>query len=186
MREVLLGFDTRVAFDSTPSDWTPARREQYLLRTDVLRPLSVDEAVWQRRDSTLVVGQGLRIETPKWTDLDAALAAASAEETVIAITVWQGLGEPEMLPRDETRPSTIDAGWERLGWDVIEGYFPSAITNCGYPEDERRAWRAEWVPRLNDHHLFDELPPAYAFRDVRRRGVPEHPGFVVMGLYRVG
>ncbi len=185
MRELLLGFDARAGLDASPSDWSPERREQYLLRRDVRRPLSVDEAVWTRRDSALGEGLDVHIETPKWTDLSTALAATPADETLVAITVWQGLSEPAMSPRGEVRPSALDAGWERLGWDVVDGLFPSALTNCGYREDDRRAWRAEWEGLLNEHHLFRELPAAFGFRDARARDVPALATLVVMGLYRV-
>jgi hypothetical protein len=185
MREILLGFDARAAIEGSPTDWSPDRREQYLLRRDVRRPLSVDEAVWTRRDSALGAGPEVSIATPKWTELSAALAEAPAEETIVAITVWQGLSEPAMAPRGAVRPSAIDAAWERLGWDVVDGLFPSALTNCAYREDDRRAWRAEWEGMLNEHHLFRELPAAFGFRDARARDVRALATLVVMGLYRV-
>jgi hypothetical protein len=185
MRELLLGFDARVAIESSPSDWPADRREQFLLRRDVGRPLSVDEAVWTRRDAPIVDEHAVTIATPKWTDLSIARAETSGEETLVAITVWQGLRERAMAPRGEVRPATLDAAWERLGWDVVAGYFPSAITNCGYREEDRRAWRAEWEDALNEHHLFDELPAVFAFRDARTRDVRDHEGLVVMGLYRI-
>ena len=67
----------------------------------------------------------MRIETPKWTDLAAALAAASSDETVVAITVWQGFGEPEMPPTGEVHLAAVDDAWERSGWEVINDFFPS-------------------------------------------------------------
>jgi len=43
--KVLLGFDAREAI-SPVRDWDAARRELYLLRPEVTRPLSVDALVW--------------------------------------------------------------------------------------------------------------------------------------------
>ncbi len=60
-RDVVLGYDVRVAIDGDDPLWTPARRAQYLLTTDIRRPLSVDEVVWLRPDSRVRWGQGVTI-----------------------------------------------------------------------------------------------------------------------------
>ena len=44
--EQLLGFDARRPVATVDGLWTAARREQFLLRGDVSRPLSVDTLVW--------------------------------------------------------------------------------------------------------------------------------------------
>lgn len=182
MREVVVGYDVRVAPEPDDAHWTDERRAEYLLEPAVRRPLSVDEAVWLRPESSLVVGRGLTVETPKYRALEAACAAAKPGEAVVAITAWRGLGEREVGEPGE--PSDVDAAWERLGWDVCDGFFPSALSNCGYSSTQREDL-AHFTPALNEHGLFRELPPAFAFRDLANRRVPEHAPFSVLGLYRV-
>jgi hypothetical protein len=79
----------------------------------------------------------------------------------------------------------VDPSWERLGWDVVSGVFPSAASNCGYPADEVLDWRARFGGVFNRWHLFDDLPTAFAFRDAADRRVAEHAPFAVLGLYRI-
>jgi hypothetical protein len=185
--EVVIGFDTRVAPERVGAGWDEARRAQFLLRDDVV-PLSVDEAVWPRSAPSLLSADdegdevALDVLTPRYASMEDALAHADEGEVVIAITAWRGPGEPE-LPAGPAWPMKADPDWQHLGWDVVSGVFPSALTNCGYPDDDRL--RATWAPELNTHHLFDELPTAFAFRDNSNRRVREHAPFSVLGLYRV-
>lgn len=180
--EVVIGFDTRIDTAAARARWDPDRREQFLLRLDA-DPLSVDEAVWPR-DLSPLGDEEFEVVTPRYASLEDAIANAGPGEVVIGITAWRGRGEPE-LPAGPAWPMKPDPDWERLGWDVVSGVFPSAVSNCGYDEDQRDAWRSRWAPELNACHLFDELPIAFAFRDASQRRVPEHAPFSVMGLYRV-
>src|SRR5688500_12418560 len=110
MREVVVGYDVRLAPEAAAPAWLESRRHEYLLNLDAKRPLSVDEAVWPRKDTTLVEGKGLTVETPKFSSVSDALAAASPDEVVIAITQWQGMAEPGIgEPAD---PATVDPAWE--------------------------------------------------------------------------
>ncbi len=186
MRQRLVGFDTRVAIEQAAVDWQDAeRRRRYLLR-DVRRPLSIDEAVWLRRDTSCVPGLGIRIETPRSWRLADALAEATDQETVVAFSVLVGPREPEFMPwLTPPELSSIDARWEFLGWDIAENAFPSALTNCGYEPDEREALSARFGAALNDHHLFGELAPALACRRAQEARILEHGPWAVLGLYRV-
>jgi hypothetical protein len=181
--EVVVGFDVRVRSDRPPRWWDEERRDSYLLRPEVEVPLSVDEAVWPRPDSPLAEGR-LEVLTPRYASLEDALAAADPDAEVVAITQWRGPGEPE-LPAGPTWPMKVDDAWLRLGWDVVDGVFPSGISNCQFHPGDVLDWRDRWADRFNDHHLFDDLPTAFAYRDVAGRRVPEHAPFAVMGLYRV-
>jgi hypothetical protein len=181
MREVVVGYDVRTSMSAPDPLWTDDRRREYLLK-DVARPLSVDEATWTRPGTTMKWGEGITVETPKYAKLADALAAAGPDDTVIAITQWQGLAEPQVGPL--ATPSGTDRKWEILGWDICDRFFPSGLSNCGYGPD-RDAWAAQWSEHLNRHHLFDHLPVAFAFRDRTNRRIPEHAPFLVLGLYRV-
>jgi hypothetical protein len=181
--EVIVGFDVRVRFDRPAEHWDEERRDSYLLRPEVPVPLSVDEAVWPRPGSSLAEGR-FEVLTPRYSSLEDALAAATSDEVVVAISQWRGPGEPE-LPAGPTWPMKVDPAWERLGWDVVDGVFPSGISNCQFRPEEVLQWRDGWAERFNGHHLFDELPVAFAWRDQCAKRVPEHAPFSVMGLYLV-
>jgi hypothetical protein len=184
MHEVVLGYDIRTAIEADDPLWTPERRRQYLLRTDIRRPLSVDEVVWLRPDSSVRWGVGVTIETPKYASLAGARAAIRPAEVVIAITQWQGMGEPPVWVDAPADPTEIDPAWTRLGWDVCDGFFPSGLSNCGLGDEEREQL-SEHARHLNEHGLFVDLPAAFAFRDFTNRRVSEHAPFVVLGLYTV-
>ncbi|MCA9492630.1 MAG: hypothetical protein KC621_22005 [Myxococcales bacterium] len=179
--EVTIGFDSRVPYAEVPLRWDRERRDSFLLRPEAL-PLSVDEAVWPRRQSRLGE-EGGEVLTPAYSSLEDALQRTPPDEVVVAITQWRGPGEPE-LAAGPTWPMVPDTGWRRLGWDVVDNVFPSGLSNCMYAAEVVLDWR-EWAARLNEHHLFDELPDAFAFRDATNRRVPEHAPFAVMGLYEV-
>jgi hypothetical protein len=181
--EVIVGFDVRQRYDRPATHWDEERRDSYLLRPDVEVPLSVDEAVWPRAGSALAEGR-FEVLTPRFSSAEDAAAAAGPDEVVVAISQWRGPGEPE-LPAGPTWPMKVDPAWERLGWDVVDGVFPSGISNCGFRPEEVLDWRDRWSERFNRHHLFDELPTAFAWRDLVNRRVPEHAPFAVMGLYVV-
>lgn len=182
--EVVLGYDVRVAPEQAARAWDEARRAQFLLRVDAPCPLSVDEAVWPRPGAPPPGDGLLEVLTPRFATLEDARAAAESDDVVIAITAWRGPGEPE-LPAGPAEPVHPDPAWERLGWDVADGVFPSALSNCGYGA-EAETWRARWADRLDAHHLLSTLPDAFAFRDASQRRVPEHAPMSVLGLYRVG
>ncbi|MEQ1505407.1 MAG: hypothetical protein ABMB14_24460 [Myxococcota bacterium] len=184
--EVVIGFDARVPTGRLADGWDDDRRAQFLLG-DAPAPLSVDEAVWPRTMTTVseesLTDGSFEVLTPRFASLEDALAHADPGEVVIGITAWRGPGEPE-LPAGPAWPMKPDPDWTRLGWDVVSGVFPSALSNCGYG-DERDDWRDRWGPELNQNHLFESLPIAFAFRDASNRRVPEHAPLSVLGLYRV-
>ncbi len=181
--EIVVGFDTRVPFHEIAPAWDEERRHTFLLRFDVAYPVSVDEAVWPRRGSGLTP-ESFEVKTPRFATLEAALADAAPDEVVVALTVWHGPGEPDPGPTIAGGPP--DPRWRRLGWDVVDGVFPSGISNCGYPAEEILDWRDGWASRFNEVHLFDDLPTAFAYRDRTNQRVTEHAPFSVCGLYVPG
>jgi hypothetical protein len=179
--EVMMGFDVRIDPQELAALWDEERREQFLLRASAL-PLSVDEAVWPRPGLSLSA-ENFEVLTPRFASLEDAWVEAQPGEVVIGISAWRGPGEPE-LHAGPTWPMRPNPDWNRLGWDVVAGVFPSGLTNCGYGPDLDE-WRERFGPLLNAHHLFDELPHAFAFRDSCNRRVREHAPFSVLGVYRV-
>jgi hypothetical protein len=206
--EVLLGFDVREMFLSSTQTWDLARRDAYLLRGDVRKPLSVDSMVWPS-----VFGDGLsdrereRIQLdamhlPKWrgphqglwddlTRMQASLGPlASLEHCTVAIS-WVStdgfLAPPgDAGPyRERIKPPTSSAEWRVLGFDVADAGFTSGLANCGYRPAEVAAIRDSWASDLNDHHLFTNVDRAFAFKALTDRRVPEHAPFFVYKLSEV-
>lgn len=199
--EWLLGFDAREPWPDVGREWDASRRERYLLREDVSRPLSVDTSVWP---SVFAERSGLHTASPPdwrgpnaplWDDLSRMRGGLSTlgagrevPHTLIAVSCfWNGqpakgswLGAPYCEP---TVPAARDEGWRFLGFDVADGGFISGLTNCGYTDDEIAALRQRWAGHLNEHHLFDDEEQALAFRELSDRRVPEHAPFFVFGLF---
>ena len=212
-REVLLGFDLRDLSDDSAQLWDVPRRETFLLRGDVARPLSVDTLVWP---SLFDSGQGIGFSDaerrrlhlagfplPAWTGPNAGLwerlpdmqrylaqqASPPGPYVFVAVT-WLAdtdidvAGSCGPYPAD-TVPSALDPAWRMLGYDVADGSQISGLSNCGYGPDEVEALRERWAPHLNDYHLFDDPGQALAFSHLTGARVAEHAPFQVYGLYRI-
>ena len=188
-RVLYVGADVREHPARNNDDWTSDRREKYLLRPDVARPLSVDPNVWSQARAPGAEGR----ETPllPWISVEAVLQRARSWEApgdriVIALGVVaedsqeeadiaDGMGAKAEL---EVRPS-----WDFLGFDVADGTI-SGLCNCGYDdEDDVADLRRSWGPRLNEHGLFSDRADALAFRRLVDERVPEHAPFRVYGIW---
>lgn len=198
----LLGFDLRLDPAAASGSWNDDRRRRFLLRADVVEPLSVDPMVWPsrfwqphvppgmgipRHVGTVAVPDGTPGYTPLglWSDLVSLRAfAAGADvelvpERLVAIVTWLGDRAPhQRRGSDRVEPE----GWARLGFDVADQSLVSGLVNCGYDPTERDGLVAGWSGRLNGHGLLDALDAAIAFRDLADARVPEHAPFVVFEL----
>ena len=86
---------------------------------------------------------------------------------------------------EEAEPAEPEKSWTLLGYDVADGSLYSGLSNCGYaPEDSDRL-REKWAPTLNEHHLFRDQDPAFAFAEVMNARDPCHAPFYVYSLYRL-
>lgn len=186
VQEALLGFDARSLSPEASAPWTPARRAQFLLRVDVARPLALDPAVWP----SVAEGEGWRGPNHALWDDVSRLQRALEPGTFWTIAVsWvsdDGFSATPSGPyREPTMPPVIDARWKRLGFDVADAGFTSALSNCSAPEDERESLRASWASALNEHHLFTDVEKAFAFRRFSDDRVPEHAPFFVYALWHI-
>ena len=200
-RELVLGYDARQKDFNAERLWPLSRREQYLLRLDVQRPLSTDTAVWpaslcqpiHNHSPTGWIGP----LAPLWERLDSlkyAWAQRPGSGTACFISITLVGVDPSDVAisrfqerRGEPIPGMISPLWEFLGYDVSDEGFLSGLMNCSYPEDlgQLDSYRARWGKHLNSRHLFDHVSTALLFKEEVDRRVPEHAPFFVFGLWLI-
>ncbi len=204
-RERLAGFDARELWLDPSVLWTSARKDSFLYRLDVNRPMSVDPRVWPS-----VFDADGRIYPPErfgyqslWADLEALRRALSVRLKVhpnqafraIAVTLLLGdycatdkIDWDSRIPTPFPDLPTENSAWPLLGYDVGDQWMLSALSNCGFiPEyDDVAALRGRWGPVLNEHHLFDDLGQAIEFKqmsDIRLQ--EDHAPCFIFGIRSV-
>lgn len=217
MKNFLLGFDAREMWCDFQSSWSDERRDAYLLRKDILKPLSTDIMVWPSVFDTQkeVELSGLKLEVltwkglilpswigpnrPLWENL-AHLRKHLAEHWIdrtkpywiIAIDRLseaaidnESIGSWPYL--NSTLPSSIDANWRLLGYDVSDSFFLSGLSNCGFGLETQNVQflRNQWGPFLNRYHLFDDFGQAILFKEFSNQRVREHAPFFVYGIWLI-
>ena len=194
--ERIIGFDIREMWLDPEGFWPAARREMFLLRTTVAKPLAADPLVWPPALWADRVAAGLfpiehladlygSIDEARRALLGPPARTQPASEVavtrLIGVGAFRGLsGWPTSQPLEELRPPKRS---RLLGYDVADDSLTSGLSNCGYLPDERAALRGTWSDRLNHHHLFPEPQDALEFCAVTDNRVPEHAPFFVYGLY---
>lgn len=205
----LLGFDAREMFLDLATAWPEQRRREYLLRGDVVRPKSVDTAVWPS-----VFGDGLTQEAiarlglpcvslPEWRGpngglwddlgrLHHALDGMTGWSHRIVAVAWvsaDGFSKhgPSGAPyREKTAPASLGKEWKLLGYDVADAYLTSGLSNSGYARAEHGSLCLRWAQHLNEHHLFAEVGSALEFAILADARIPEHAPFLVYALSELG
>ena len=203
----VLGYDAREMWTTGTVQWLEQRRNKYLLRPEVAKPLSTDTSVWPSifaQPSGPDPEAAYELEAPAWTGpiqylwddltrLTAALDAAWGKDwrpcRLIAVTLLYGRYDQEERERWDQRivgmtPPAVSEAWEFLGYDVSDGWLLSGLSNCGYGE-AAESLRQEWAPHLNEHHLFDDLDKAVGFEAMTDVRVEEHAPFYVYGIYSI-
>ncbi len=200
--ELLLGFDAREMWLDPQDFWPDTRKKMYLLRPDVVRPLSTDTSVWRS-----VFDADTSLQRPQWTGpinsmwdnlgtlqeyMHTVWNARALPYSIIAVTLQKDACESEDLLEWYARASNIipshhDPAWTFLGYDVSDKWLLSGLSNCGYGtnESEIQILRDTYIPDLNEHHLFDSLEPATAFRLLSDQRVPTHAPFFVFDLWLI-
>lgn len=193
MLEELVGFDAREMWQAYADTWTAERRQMFLLRADLLKPLSTDSLVWDSLFNSMLAEDTLDVPFYTgpfglWDDLERMRAyLASAWGTawkpcwLIAITLVHEDGEPNEIQPDSRLTS---GAWQCLGYDVSDQGLLSGLSNCGYGA-EQPALATAWAHHLNRYHLFTEAAHARRFKAITDERVPEHAPFSVFGLYFV-
>jgi hypothetical protein len=196
--ERVVGYDARAMWPGAGAAWDAARREAFLLRTDVEKPLSTDTIVWP----SVFDLEGSR-PRPAYTgyqdlwnslaELELFLSGVEGLQTrpysIIAVTLPPFPCDAGELERWDfelgaTNPSTHEEAWPLLGYDVSDRWLLSGLSNCGFLPglDDVKALRDEWAPGLNEFHLFGQVSKAAKFRDLSDTRVREHAPFFIYGL----
>jgi hypothetical protein len=197
----LIGYDAR----SFGTDWRSERGEGcwdgFLLRMDLERPLSSDDAVWPSALEPVADRIPDRIGLfSLWESLAELKAFIARHERlmvrphwIVAVGVVRDALQEAKLPDessmgfdhaiDHAAPARASESWKFLGFDVSDYFLLSGLSNCGYTSDDQ-ARAAEFAPLLNRYHLFDSLEDAKAFQAWSDERVPEHAPFFVFALYR--
>lgn len=191
--ELLLGFDSRVR--RNVGTWDTKRREQFLLRLDVVQPFSTDTTVWPSvLDSDLRVPTCIGRQT-LWNDLECLQSclgsSATSRSWIVAVTVHLINDPSDEADRWKADvPATIPVlraeSWSLFGYDVSDRWLLSGLSNCGFlPGDGVQALREKWSGKLNDHHLFDRVENAMEFRELSDQRAVEHSPFFVFGIWSI-
>lgn len=185
----LYGFDARAPIGVSDPAWTDERRARYLIRPNILRPLSVDPRVWP---GVLPAGLTDGAAPDYWADLGALRHACIARglgqgsAILVALVVLGGSDHAGAL-LVPCSPEAIDPVWEPLGWDVADNGLVSGLSNCGFSPDleDTSGIRLRFGSRLNEYGLFNELTEAEAFRVLSDLRMPEHAPFLIHRIFLV-
>jgi hypothetical protein len=150
--------------DSSTCNWPEARRQAYLLKTDVPVPWSLDVRVLPESDGD--------VQGSNWGEVACTVVAAGPAHDH---DLWRG---SEVYGANPSPPT-----WKLMGYDVCDITGTSGLSNCGYSPADVAALRKRWASSLNDCHLFRAFDEALLFcRDADVR-VPEHAPFFVIGIW---
>ncbi|MCA9904763.1 MAG: hypothetical protein KC547_12990 [Anaerolineae bacterium] len=183
--EQIIGFDAREMWMDDEAHWPRERREQFLLRPTVKKPLSTDHIVWPSIFHNVSDDEtAIHYPPPSWTHLselrsDLASLNLLRSHWIIAITCIGDRGWYE-----DVYPKIVDQNWTLLGYDISDHSLLSGLMNCGYTEEDQNL-ESIWRDKLNAHHLFMDRSDAARFRAVTDDRVREHGPFFVYGLYLI-
>ena len=198
--ELLLGFDAREMWLDVAEYWPEERKRTFLLRQDIVRPLSTDEYVWRS-----VFDVDISLQYPQWTGpiqnlwdnldtlqeyLDTTWSERTLPYWLMAVTLQEEVCERENLLEWHDRVSNLittprDPAWAFLGYDVSDKWLTSGLNNCGFKETEMQILRDTYASYLNEHHLFDALKPAVDFMHFSDERVQAHAPFFVFGIWLI-
>jgi hypothetical protein len=196
--QLLLGYDVRQKNFDIEHLWPMQRRQEYLIRPEIHKPLSTDIAVWPSAIDRMIQGYSLTDWigplAPIWESLENARSSAKqvVNFCLIAITISvRGLREADISHFRKARgnpvPPDIASNWSFLGYDVSAEGLLSGLTNCSHPytPEQLSGYRSKWSKHLNSNHLFEDQDWASSFKQCIDQRVPEHAPFFVFGLWLV-
>lgn len=193
-REIMVGFDAREAYLDFNVTWNFVRKENLLIRKDIIKPLSTDEMVWDSvfHDQGIKLPEWVGPRQRQWDSLDKLQTflrnpAISPPYWLIAVTQW--LKQDEDSDLEEAlgiMPSEISESWTFLGYDVSDYFLLSGLMNCVvYDQETQENYGKIWTGNLNQYHLFTDWQDAFAFKEFCDVSVIAHEPFYVFGLYLI-
>lgn len=190
VEEHMLGFDCREMWQAFKTTWPQWRKDLFLLKHEIEKPLSTDTTVWPSIFDDEEDG-GWRGHQFLW----ASLAKMQAHMETTVIPYWM-IGISVVLHNSETQqiwqpiyaqttPSQPETDWTLLGYDVADFYLLSGLMNCGYEPAEIDSLAIKTKAHLNQYHLFSNLNAVHEFREISDQRATEHAPFFVYGLYLI-
>ena len=116
------------------------------------------------------------------TDGFVPLALTCRKVNFVSLVKRYAPGWLDSLPTEE---ELVSDGWRLLGFDVLDmiyGGLISGLSECGYTDSVRDAYRQWFGTELNKFGLFKSFSVAQCFAEVRGMEIPEHAPFVVVGV----
>ncbi len=145
--ERIIGYDAREYWVPVEQSWSEERKQGFLYRLDVLKPLSVDTLVWP----TIFESEGRpepwgRIGFQNcWADLLDLRHAATLAFQEKSMRAWRTVAITLLLDpynQDEqelwssrlppVNPEQRGTDWVFLGYDVADQWMLSGLSNCGF------------------------------------------------------
>ncbi len=200
MKICALGFQLRVAPDGT-RPWDARRKATYLLREDVVAPLSVDVSVWPESQNEKLHFElfsnysAADFSAPNGLNLfnlrSASLASHRSlfdDSVLMAISVSSDVGaQLKMMHFIEDLIVDIceleKKGWTCLGFDVTDYRLKSGLMNCGYTGDEKKQLSEQYKRDLNRFGLFMTNEVAADFSSRCDSRASTHSPFIVCGIW---
>jgi len=197
-RERIVGFDAREMW--LTDNWSDDRKNSFLIRLDVSKPLSTDVLVWPAALDEEGVGyiesygyQGL------WSELynlrnavnNAKFLQSKHYYTVAITLLLDGISQYDLGIWDSLIQSDLPVApedtWTRIGIDVSDISLLSGLMNCGFdPMMENVDYlRSKWSPYLNKYHLFSDYHAALEFKEFSNERVKEHAPFYLFGIWLI-
>lgn len=90
--------------------------------------------------------------------------------------------DDDLLDSEATGAGAQVEQWPILGYDIVDRWLLSGLSNCGYDSEELAELASDWRPRLTAGGLVRDLGWAVTFVEVANRRVPEHAPFYVVQL----
>ena len=183
----LLGFDIRLHVKQFgAAEWDEERRRTYLLRPEIEWPMSVDRGVWpsifglhydisiRRSISFLAVepDPDLWNHFDLWASLSEMQAwyarhGAGASISIVPVAIGVFLEGPQrsggIWPTTDT---PLPSSAKLIGFDVADFSLTSAVSNCGYTEQDLSVLRPKWPDKVNDHGLIVTAEDAFEFKQI--------------------
>lgn len=190
MKEIVIGFDVREMKTPYLAQWSDERKQTYLIKKQVKKPLSIDRLVWPSVLDDAPNGTVNNICL--WRNGNVlkqffqAMAQGSNEAFCVAFTLLSDdRTSLENFDLAGISPAEIGQDWELLGYDVADGGLLSGLTNCGYEPTDAHHFAGLFIRHINKYHLFTDFGVASVFAEMNDLRVPEHAPFFVYGIYRI-